>query len=462
MCSSDTAIIVRSVGKRYQIYHHPQDRLKQSVIPRLRSLLRLSSKNYFREFEALKNVTFVVKKGETVGIVGSNGSGKSTLLQIICGTLSPSTGEVITSGQIAALLELGTGFNPEFTGIENIYLYGHVLGLKSEQIKQLIPTILEFADIGEFVYQPVKAYSSGMVVRLAFAVSVIREPDILVVDEALAVGDEAFQRKCFTRIEDLKKRGSTILFVSHGANIVVSICDRALLLDQGELLYEGTPKDTISLYHKLAFAPTQSRQAIRWEILNAASPKHEQLTEKSEKMKADQPAYSAKIKSFFVPHFKSKSQLLYEEQGVKIENPCLMTLSGEQVNHLIHGEEYIYTYSIKFLQSAHNVRFGMLIKTINGVELSGSVFPSIDKGVEHVEQGTETQISFQFKCLLNTGSYFLNAGVTGVRDGTTIYLHRIIDALIFRVLPLEEPKVVGYVSLGIKVSLQPALFSENA
>lgn len=456
MCSDSTAIVVQGVGKRYQIYHRPQDRLKQSLLPRFRRVLGLSAKSYFREFEALKNVSFSVKKGETVGIVGSNGSGKSTLLQIICGTLIPSCGEVTTKGQIAALLELGTGFNPEFTGIENVQFYGQVLGLSAERVEQLMPAILEFADIGEFVYQPVKTYSSGMVVRLAFAVSVVREPDILVVDEALAVGDEAFQRKCYARIEALKKQGTTILFVSHGASIVVSLCDRALLLDRGELLFDGKPKDAVTLYHKFAFAPAQKREEIRQEIIQAELAGQE--SESGKKVAHDRLALTASNKPFCVPQFISKSQLAFEERGVRIENPHLITLTGKQVNHLIFGEEYIYTYSVKFFQPAHEVRFGMLIKTITGVELGGAAYPSVDKGVILIKQGVETQPHFRFRCLLNPGSYILNAGVMGVQDGTTTYLHRIVDAVIFKVLPLEEHMGTGHINLDIKASLHPALF----
>jgi len=461
MCSEDTAIVVRSIGKRYQIYHRPQDRLKQSILPRLRNLMGLSSKSYFREFEALKNITFTVKRGETVGIIGSNGSGKSTLLQIICGTLCPSSGEVITSGQIAALLELGTGFNPEFTGIENVYLYGQVLGLTAERIEQLLPFILDFADIGEFVYQPVKSYSSGMVVRLAFAVSVVREPNILIVDEALAVGDEAFQRKCYSRIEELKQKGTTILFVSHGANIVVSLCERAILLDRGELLFDGKSKDAVTLYHKYAFAPALKREKIRNEIVRAVFTDHNS-TMKSNNKKIDAQLDRREInKPFFVSHFVSKSQTLYEERGARIDNPRLLTLTGTQVNHLIHGEEYIYTYSVKFYEQAYDVRFGMLIKTLTGIELGGAAYPSVDKGAVQINEGTETETHFRFRCLLNPGSYILNAGVMGVQNGALIYLHRIVDAIIFRVLPQEERMSTGHINLDIKASLHPALLSQQ-
>jgi len=207
MSSSDIAVQVTNLSKIYNIYNRPQDRLKQSVIPRLRQLVGKAPNRYFHEFWALRDVSFEVQQGETIGIIGRNGSGKSTLLQIICGTLSSSIGTVTTQGRIAALLELGSGFNPEFSGRENVYLNGAILGLPKEEIDARFDDIAGFADIGEFIEQPVRIYSSGMVVRLAFAVQAMVDPDILVVDEALAVGDEKFQRKCFARLEELKREG---------------------------------------------------------------------------------------------------------------------------------------------------------------------------------------------------------------------------------------------------------------
>jgi lipopolysaccharide transport system ATP-binding protein len=204
-------------------------------------------KKYYREFWALKSVSFNVKRGSTVGIVGKNGSGKSTLLQLICGTLSQSNGEVETNGRIAALLELGSGFNPEFTGRENVYMNSAVLGLTKDEVDSRFQDIVDFADIGLFIEQPVKTYSSGMLVRLAFAVAINVDPEILIVDEALSVGDELFQRKCFARIEAIKNKGATILFVSHSGSTIVELCDSAILLDSGEVLASGAPKDIVAI-----------------------------------------------------------------------------------------------------------------------------------------------------------------------------------------------------------------------
>lgn len=238
--SSSLAVKVEGLGKSYHIYEKPHDRLLQ--------MLFRGRRQFFREFWALRSASFEVGKGESVGIVGRNGSGKSTLLQLICGTLNPSVGSVRTEGRIAALLELGSGFNPEFTGRENAYLNGSLLGLSRDEMDELMPRIVEFSGIGSFVDQPVKHYSSGMVVRLAFSVQAHVTPEILIVDEALAVGDAVFQHKCARRIHELRERGTTLLFVSHDPTAVATFCDKGVLLHQGEQLATGTAKEIVELY----------------------------------------------------------------------------------------------------------------------------------------------------------------------------------------------------------------------
>jgi ABC-type polysaccharide/polyol phosphate transport system ATPase subunit len=237
--ANDFAIRISSLSKCYQIYKKPQDRLKQTLYPSFRAILRMAPKDYHRKFWALKNVSFKVKRGESVGIIGPNGSGKSTLLQIICGTLMLTSGTVRTNGRIAALLELGSGFNPEFTGRENIHLNASINGFSKKEIQARYDQIVDFADIGEFIDQPVKTFSSGMLMRLAFASHTILEPQILIVDEALAVGDMSFQIKCFSRMKKLQQNGTTILFVSHNLSTVLSFCDRAVYLRKGEQVAFG-------------------------------------------------------------------------------------------------------------------------------------------------------------------------------------------------------------------------------
>lgn len=418
------AIKVENLSKCYQIYDKPHQRLLQGFLG--------SKKQHYKEFWALKDISFEIKKGETVGIIGRNGSGKSTLLQIICGTLMPSGGTVETYGRIAALLELGSGFNPEFTGRENVYMNASVLGLMQDEIDARYDDILAFADIGDFIEQPVKTYSSGMVVRLAFAVAINVDPEILIVDEALSVGDELFQRKCFSRIEAIRAQGATILFVSHSGGTIVELCDRAILLDSGEKLAVGMPKQIVNRYQKLLYAPIDKRDLIREQIRRA-----EELSVFSENtledtVNKDRPA---DIQENFDPNLNSDSTVKYESHGAYIESPAILTLTGEQANNLIRGKKYRYTYTVRFTENANNVRFGMLIKTISGIELGGATSDkSATNGLVMVKKGTLIRMEFQFTCLLSAGVYFLNAGVSGNVHGEIKHLHRILDAYCFRVI----------------------------
>lgn len=450
--ASDIAIRVQNLGKCYHIYNRPQDRLKQSILPRLQRLIRRAPTNCFREFWALWGVSFEVKKGETVGIIGRNGSGKSTLLQIICGTLTPTSGTVETNGRIAALLELGSGFNPEFTGRENVYMNGAVLGLTKEEIDARYDSIAAFADIGDFIEQPVKTYSSGMVVRLAFAVAINVEPQILVVDEALSVGDELFQRKCFSRIEAIKNSGATILFVSHSGSAVVELCDRAILLDSGELLVSGAPKSIVGKYQKLLYAPEDKREAIRNEIKATPAAAWPAPARERKEAAAAQPAAHPNIhapEEFFDPHLKPQSTIAYEPHGAVIESPQILNLAGEPVNCLKHGRTYRYTYTVRFTTGASHVRFGMLIKTISGIELGGAASASgVQESLTYVLPGSLIRVEFRFQCNLNPGTYFLNAGVVGMKNAEETYLHRLLDACMFRILPCAGSLSTGIVDFN--------------
>lgn len=447
MSSNEKAISAKNISKCYQIYRRPQDRLVQSIAPRIQKLFLMRPKQYYKEFWALRNLSLQVGKGETVGIVGRNGSGKSTLLQIICGTLAPTSGSVTTQGTVAALLELGTGFSPHFTGIENVYLYGQVLGMTHAHIDKILPDILEFADIGDHVKEPVQTYSSGMLMRLAFAISVSRNPDILVVDEALAVGDAAFSRKCFARIEAMRENGTTILFVSHAANMIVELCDRAVLIDDGQLIYDGESKKTVALYHKLLFAPVDKRVKVRQEIILAMNRcDSERLQSVSDETK-NKP--QVELKSFFAASLVSQSRVEYECQGAQIEDPHIETTNGRRVNVLVHQQEYVYHYRVRFSQQARQVKFGMLIKTVSGLELGGCAYPGVYKSIELIEKGSLYIVKFTFKCLLNAGTYFLNAGVIGDVDINPTYLHRIIDAVMFNVQPIHDHNITGMVNFNI-------------
>lgn len=438
--SSEIAISVVGLGKSFHIYDKPRDRLLQ--------MLSRGRKQYFREFWALSRVSFDVQKGETVGIVGRNGSGKSTLLQLICGTLNPTHGSIVTNGRIAALLELGSGFNPEFSGRENVYLNAAVLGLSRAETDRRFAEIEAFAEIGEFIDQPVKTYSSGMMVRLAFAVAINVDPQILIVDEALSVGDELFQRKCFARIEAIKATGATILFVSHSGSTVVDLCDRAILLDGGEKLMEGVPKNVLGKYQKLLYAPPEKVAGIRSEIVQ--SSQSEFAADHARGATDPQHLYEGDSSgAFYDPHLVSQSVLSYESHGVLIDSPKITNLAGEPVNCLQRGKTYRYTYKVRFDVGATAVRFGMMIKTLAGTELGGSVSAANLQGaISFVSKGEELQVAFNFQCQLNPGTYFLNAGVTGAVGDSETYLHRLLDACLFRVLPVSNLTATGTVDFN--------------
>jgi lipopolysaccharide transport system ATP-binding protein len=453
--SSEFSIRVEGLSKRFPVYSKPHHRLLQMFSP------RSAKSRWFREFHALTGIDFEIHRGETVAIVGRNGSGKSTLLQLICGTLTPSDGSVEVNGRIAALLELGAGFNPEFTGRENVYLNGTVLGLTRSEIDACFDEIASFADIGEFIEQPVKSYSSGMYVRLAFAVAIHVMPDILVVDEALSVGDEAFQRKCFARINKIRDAGATVLFVSHAAGAVTELCNRALLLDRGELLLDGAPKFVLSRYHKMLYAPTDRVAAIRESIRNHQDEGLPALETSLSSMNGakdggadsgtadgadDGDAY---LEEGLVP----KSTLSYEALGAVVEDARIETLRGRRVNVLKSGDRYVYVYNVRFHAMAQAVRFGMLIKTVTGLELGGGQSATLENTLPLVEAGSSVTVRFHFRCMMAPGPYFLNAGVLGrVGDGE-VYLNRQIDVAMFRVMPDARRLATAMVDFEISPSV---------
>lgn len=440
--SCDPAIVVRGLNKTFHIYSKPRDRLLQMLVRNRRK--------YFREFWALTDVSFQVMHGETVGIVGRNGSGKSTLLQLICGTLNPSGGSIETHGRIAALLELGSGFNPEFTGRENVYMYAAVLGLSKAETEQRYDEIVSFSGIKEFIDQPVKTYSSGMVVRLAFSVAINVDPQILIVDEALSVGDELFQRKCFAKIETIKQKGTTILFVSHSGGTVIELCDRAILLDSGKLLSIGRPKRIVEKYHKLLYAPDDKRQGVIDEI--CSDPIEQQGANQDAPVHIEAPITTAETiaTGIFDPGLVPTSTVVYESRGATIQGAHIRDMHGNVVNGLIRGKRYEYCFDVTFQKPATLVRFGMLIKNRLGVELGGSVSASsILDGINKIEVGHTVHATFSFTCSLNPGTYFLNAGVLGIpENGEETYLHRVLDASMFRVIQEPDDRATGTIDFN--------------
>ncbi len=441
--SDDTVIRVRDLTKTYRLYGSSADRVKETFHP-----LR---KAYHKPFNALKGVSLEVRRGETLGIIGRNGSGKSTLLQVICGVLQPTSGDVEVSGRVSALLELGAGFNPDFTGRQNVFLNGAILGLDRHEIERRLPEVEAFADIGAFIDQPVRIYSSGMYLRLAFAVAVNVDPEILVVDEALAVGDEVFQRKCYSRIHEMRRRGATILFVSHSAPTVVELCNRAVLLDEGELLLNGSPKLVVGEYHKLIYAPAHRVQALRQSLKagpgdpSAASACAGPAGTPSEESSKAAPCAEA----FLDPSLLPATTITYEPRGAKIISPRVTTPDGTAVNVLVSRSDYVYTYDVEFLETSYNVRFAMLIKTVTGFELAGAASSQPQDAYPVMEAGSRVSVAFPFRCVLMPAVYFLNAGVLATIDGAETYLHRIIDAAMFRVQPPDSinPRAIGIVDL---------------
>jgi lipopolysaccharide transport system ATP-binding protein len=458
MSSNDVTIKVKNLSKCYTIYNRPQDRLKQSIHSRIRSLIGKQPRIYYREFWALKDVSLVVKKGETVGVIGRNGSGKSTLLQLICGTLSPTSGTIETSGRVTALLELGSGFNPDFTGRENVYLNGAILGLSKEELDTRFEDIASFADIGDFIEQPVKMYSSGMVVRLAFAVQAMIDPDILVVDEALAVGDEKFQRKCFAKIEELKSKGTSILFVSHSGPQIVELCDRAVLLEGGERVLYGEPKDVVRAYQKLIYSPPAEHAALIQEYktldLKQRPVENSQMDSTREEnvmnlsaLAFHQAEYpTTKHDDHYDPGLVPDSTLVYSPQGGEILLFQILDMNGRQVNHLSVGKEYDFEFSGRIFSDCENVFFGIHIRTISGLEITGQRYPEQGQYLK-VRANTHFRIRYRFKMLLMPGTYFSGGGIWAMNE-QPVCIHRIVDAVMFRVISHQKTNSLAYIDIS--------------
>jgi homopolymeric O-antigen transport system ATP-binding protein len=446
------AIEARGLTKVYPVYARPQDRLKQ--------MLWRGRRRFFREFPAVRHVDLRVERSETIGLVGRNGSGKSTLLRMICGTLARTAGELVVNGRVAPILSIGTGFNPEFTGLENVLTNAAILGMSEREIRDRLESIAAFADIGDFFDQPVKTYSAGMHSRLAFAVAIHCEPEILVIDEILAVGDEAFNRKCFSRIEELKRTGCTVLFASHSPNLIVELCDRALLLDGGERLLTGDPKTVIARYHRLLYASPREAPAIREEILRldrgeevpgrSAAPRAGGTPPASRPPRpAARPTAPAPAADTgrFDARLQPESTVEYECKGARIRDARVLDENGRQVNVLRPGRRYDCAYEVEFLEDAFAVRFGMMVKLPTGFEIGGQTSHPPRRGLDHVAAGSVVRVRFPFEARLAPGVYFLNAGVLGLRHGVLEYLHRVLDAAIFRIEPEAVGRATGVVDL---------------
>ena len=423
----EIAIAVDHISKVYKLYDKPMDRMVEA--------LGLTKKKKYREHFALSDVSFQVKKGECVGIIGTNGSGKSTILKIITGVLNPTGGTLTVNGRIQALLELGAGFNMEYTGIENIYLNGTMNGFTEQEIESRMQDILDFADIGDYVKQPVKTYSSGMFVRLAFSVAINIDPEILIVDEALSVGDVFFQAKCYHKFEEFKKMGKTIIFVSHDLSSVSKYCDRVVLLNQGIKLGEGSPKEMIDDYKRVLVGQYELPESkSESSLLN-----DEQIQVAVQKKAAKQDT----------------SKLLeYGTKEAVIEQFYMTDDRGTESKSIIKGSQFTIHMKVRFMADLPAPIFAFSIKTVKGTEITGTNTMFEKAFLEPVKAGAVKDITFTQKMSLQGGEYLLSFGVTGYDGNDFQVYHRLYDALDLTVI--SDKNTVGFYDMDSKVMVKDA------
>lgn len=389
------AISVEGLSKRFEIYDHPRDQLKQFLLPRIHRLLGREPGQYFREFWALNNVSLQIAKGESYGIVGLNGSGKSTLLQIIAGTLSPTSGTVRTQGRVAALLELGSGFNAEFSGRENVYMHGALLGYSRHQIDARMDAIQDFADIGEHFERPLLTYSSGMQMRVAFAVATAFDPDILIIDEALAVGDAYFQQKCFHRIERFKNGGGTLLFVSHEANVVKHLCDKAVLISQGQVLSNGIPKTVIDLYQGLVARKTDMGE-------QSVEVSQRDQSEASSGIAASQDVGRSRW---------TKATTITTNNEAELMDFQLLNGAEEPVTHIESETTLVVVFRVRLNKDFERPAFGLIVRDRTGRSIFETSTYAMRMPETPVAMGQEVQVRFSFNFNLRAGQYSFSIGV---------------------------------------------------
>lgn len=423
----DIAIKVEHLSKMYKLYDKPSDRFKEA--------LGLTKKKLYAEHYALDDVNFDVKVGETVGIIGTNGSGKSTILKIITGVLNPTGGSVTVNGRISALLELGAGFNMEYTGIENIYLNGTMIGFSREEIDAKMQDILDFADIGEFVNQPVKTYSSGMFVRLAFAVAINIEPEILIVDEALSVGDVFFQSKCFKKFEEFKKMGKTILIVSHDLGSISKYCDRVILLNKGKKAAEGSPKKIVDLFKKL--------------LVGVNIDEDDESSENSTAVAAvDDDSVDTRWKDNYTINPKINE---YGNRKAEIIDFAIIDENGVYTSSIMKGTSFKIRSKVKFNESIVDPIFTYTFKTIKGTDITGTntMFEKVSVGI--TKPGDVYVATFEQDMSLQGGEYLLSISCTGFVEGELTVYHRMYDVV--NITVISDKNTVGFYDMNSKVSV---------
>lgn len=434
----EIAIAVKDVRKIYKLYDRPQDRVKEA--------LGLGGKNHKLHY-ALNGISMNIYRGETVGIIGTNGSGKSTILKIITGVLNPTQGEVAVQGRISALLELGAGFNQEYNGIENVYLNGTMMGFSEKEIEEKLPSILEFADIGDYVYQPVKTYSSGMFVRLAFAVAINIDPEILIVDEALSVGDVFFQAKCYHKFEEFKQMGKTIVFVSHDLSSISKYCDRVFLLNKGNLLGEGGPKEMIDAYKRVLVGQYEVQEDSAGQSLLD-----------DEDIRAAAGGRRAKTEGN-VSDGRNPELLEYGTKQAEIVEYYLTDDRGVKTTAVIKGTEFTVHMRVRFADTLPAPIFAFSIKNVQGTEITGTNSMIEKAYLEPGRTGQIKDVTFTQKMSLQGGEYLLSLGVTGYNGNDFEVYHRLYDALDITVI--SDKNTVGYYDMDSRVHVADAQQEET-
>ena len=429
----EIAIAVENVSKIYKLYDRPRDRMLEA--------LGLSKQKKYHEKYALSDVSFHVKKGECVGIIGTNGSGKSTILKIITGVLNQTSGNVAVKGRISALLELGAGFNMEYTGLENIYLNGTMNGFSEEEIDAKLQDILDFADIGDYVKQPCKTYSSGMFVRLAFSVGINIEPEILSVDEALSVGDVFFQAKCYHKFEEFKQMGKTIIFVSHDLSSIAKYCDRVILLDQGVKLGEGAPKEMIDDFKRVLVGQYQSPEE---KVETKSFLEDEEIQEAVRKKEKKQ---------------EDAKTLEYGTKQAVIEEIYLTDDNGTKSNAIIKGMNFGIHMRVRFQDDIPAPIFAFTVKNVKGTEITGTNTMFEKAFLEPVKAGAVKEITFKQRMTLQGGDYLLSFGVTGYDGNDFQVYHRLYDAL--DVTVISDKNTVGFYDMESAITVADAQEADN-
>lgn len=424
MSDRQIAIEVKDVDKVYKLYEKPSDRIKEA--------LGLGSKVRHTDHKALSDVSMTIYQGETVGIIGTNGSGKSTILKIITGVLNPTAGEVKVNGRISALLELGAGFNMEYNGIENIYLNGTMIGFTEKEIDEKLQSILDFADIGEYVYQPVKTYSSGMFVRLAFAVAINIDPEILIVDEALSVGDVFFQAKCYHKFEEFKAMGKTILFVSHDLSSIAKYCDRVVLLNQGTKLGEGAPKEMIDTYKQVLVG--------QYQLPESSSEGNLLEDEDIRKLASGQNV--------------NPDLLEYGSKKAEIVEYYFTDDKGVHTSAVVKGSRFTIHMKVEIKEDIQAPIFAFSFKNIKGTEITGTNTMFEKSFLEPVSAGDAKEITFEQEMNLQGGDYLLSLGVTGYEGDTFTVYHRLYDVINLTVI--SDKNTVGFYDMNSRIEVKDA------